>query len=71
MSEHFKRVTVRKGSGKCHPALLPMGSSIPFTICQCPGLQSGTLNPGLKIVAEGHQDANCRGRKTQTQEAQK
>jgi hypothetical protein len=48
-----------------------MGSSIPFTICQCPGLQSGTLNPGLKIVAEGHQDANCRGRKTQTQEAQK
>ncbi len=71
MSKYFKRVTVRKGSGKLHPALLPMGTSIPFTICECPGLQKGFSNPGLRIVAEGHEAANCRGRKTQTLEAQK
>ena len=57
------RVTIRKGGGKAHPALLNSAGAPSLVLCRCPGAMSGALFDGASIVAHGHAAQTCGGAK--------
>jgi hypothetical protein len=54
-----KKVTVRKGSNKAHPAFVNDRGSL-LIACSCPGAQNGSSRHGMAIICDGWDKVTCK-----------